>query len=380
MIEKEKTKILLVGDAYSIFLLQLISHLKKDNPSMQIDVLTFAKYEDRVITLADTVIAYEGQDNNNKIGKTWYRIKKYIYLSVQLRKLKKYDVVNLHYVSPIALKFWKQLKRKSKRTVLSFWGSDFYRSTDTQKQQLKIMLDQCDKITFASSHMMKDVLEYYHNYKEKMTISSFGLDTLDSIDRLEEKDLKTFRIKFSIPKDKVIVMCGYSSSPAQRHKDIINKLMNIDDSILSKCFFIFPMTYGNELYRKEIETLLNSMNFNSLVLDEFLTPNDNACLRKISDIMFNLQMSDQFSGSMQESLYSENIVLTGSWLPYDELLDKGIYMHSIDSFDQFDEEFIMIIKNLNNLKSKTSKNREIIRSFSHWDNTINTWKDLYLYK
>ena len=122
---------------------------------------------------------------------------------------------------------------------------------------------------------------------------------------------------------------------------------------------------------------LNNTSLNSLVLDEFLTPTENACLRKISDILLNLPLSDQFSGSMQETLYAENIVLTGSWLPYEELLNQGIYMHSIDVFNNFSEELILIVKNLNSFKLNTSKNKEIIRTFSHWNITIDCWKDLY---
>ncbi len=372
--KKEKIKILLVGDPYSVFLVQLISHLKKIDTSIQIDVLALSGFSNEVETLANAIIAYKEKGGRSRI---WNKVKRYIFWSIQLSKLGKYDIINIHYISSITTIFWKQMKKKAKCTVLSFWGSDFYQSTDSHKSKMNRMLNECDNITFTSNGMLNEVSKYYNDYKEKMSINRFGLDTLELLDKLEEKDMNLFRIKFSIPKDKTIVMCGYSSTPYHRHKDIIHTLTEIDDTILSKCFFIFPMTYGNKKYRNEIISLLSATSFNSLVLDEFLTPMENACLRKTSDILINLPLSDQFSGSMQETLYAENIVLTGSWLPYEELLSQGIYMHSIEAFNNFSEELIFIVKNLNSFKLKTSKNKEIIRTFSHWSNTIDCWRDLY---
>jgi glycosyltransferase involved in cell wall biosynthesis len=93
--------------------------------------------------------------------------------------------------------------------------------------------------------------------------------------------------------------------------------------------------------------------------------------------MINMLKTDSFSGSMQEFLYGSNVVITGSWLPY-EIFDKeGIMYKKINNPSELSNILIEVMNDLPNLKMGLSRNIDIISNLSSWDNNIQSWIDAY---
>ncbi len=113
------------------------------------------------------------------------------------------------------------------------------------------------------------------------------------------------------------------------------------------------------------------------VLEEFLQGAANAYVRLLPDIMLNLQVSDQLSGSMQEHLYAGNSVLAGAWLPYDIFIEEGAVIQRLDSFEALPTVLEDMIVNHNTVKKDGNINRTVIGNLSDWKQTIGSWISLY---
>jgi len=100
-------------------------------------------------------------------------------------------------------------------------------------------------------------------------------------------------------------------------------------------------------------------------------------MRLASKIMIQLQTTDSFSSSMRESLYAGEIVITGDWLPYGTLDEKGVFMLKVSSVEEVGEKLVYALNNLDSLKEKCKKNPEIIWELSSWEKNIQSWIDMY---
>jgi len=102
-----------------------------------------------------------------------------------------------------------------------------------------------------------------------------------------------------------------------------------------------------------------------------------ALIRKASDVFINVQVTDQFSGSMQEHLFAENVVITGDWLPYKTLDERGVFMRKVSSVDDVGRELLHVAHNLDSLRKNCLINPDIIWELSSWEKNIQSWVGLY---
>ncbi len=169
---------------------------------------------------------------------------------------------------------------------------------------------------------------------------------------------------------------GYNSSKEQQHDKIIENILKLPKNLLERIQFIFPMTYGDDVHKEKIKNMLNQTNLDYIVLEEFLYGDNNANIKLASDIMINILETDSFSGSMQEFLYANNIIITGSWLPYEVFDNEGIQYVKIDDISELYLELKKVIDS--DIQTfDTSKNKNIISKLSLWKNTIESWIDVY---
>lgn len=274
------------------------------------------------------------------------------------------DIAQIHYVSPSYLRYYLYLRKKFKKIILWFWGSDLYRQ---RKILLKIMFplfNSADKICFATDAMASDFFRFFPKLKYKDYRLRLGLPVLDIIDGINKQDLDFFRNRLKIPENKKIVVVGYNARPEQQHIKVIDSLPS---RILSDLFIIFPWTYGSTGI--EYETLLlksvKQKTINYIFIKDFLSMKDIACLRCITDVFIHVQTTDALSGSMLESLYAGCNVITGSWLPYKILDDLNIKMIKVNS----PEEVGKVIDCALNVPLKSNEkesNRREIERLSKW--------------
>lgn len=283
----------------------------------------------------------------------------------------KFEVVNIHvarwYYSFI---LWTL---KKKKVVVSFYGSDFYRTSNLSKKLLHPVLKIANIITFTNEKTKDGFLQNHLELKNKVKVCRFGLKTLDFIDKNRDKNKLEIKKHLGYSEDKTIVTCGYNSTKAQQHEKIIENIIKLPQDILENIQFIFPMTYGNNTNKEKIKSVLSKTNLDYIVLEDFLRGDDNAYIKLISDTMINILTTDSFSGSMQEFLYAKNVVITGSWLPYDVFDNEGIVYEKIYSADKLADKLEDTLANLQSHKTNLDKNIDIISKLSSWKYNISNW-------
>lgn len=298
-----------------------------------------------------------------------------IYFIAKLIKTMNFELVNIHYSRWVYLFLLPALKRP--RFILTFYGSDFYRTSSLVKTIQNFIYKKADALTFTNPSTMDVFTKYYSNYADKSHVCRFGLKTLDYIDKNRLKPKVEMRASLGYSDSKTIVTCGYNATRAQQHQKIIQELVRLDNDVLNKIQVVFPITYGDALYKEEIKNLLQKSGLDYAILEEFLYEDDNAYVKLASDIMINLLETDSFSGSMQEFLYAQNYVITGSWLPYEVFDKEGIVYSKIDSVSALNGTLMRVIERLDIDKGLLKNNKEIISKLSNWRNNIDKWIDVY---
>lgn len=281
------------------------------------------------------------------------------------------DIINIHYSRWVYLFILKTLKQQ--KLVISFYGSDFYRSSFFIKFLQKKLYKTAHAISFTNPQMKKAFVKYYKGFEQKLYVCRFGLKTLDYIDINRNKSKAEIQDTLGYDKNKTIITCGYNATQGQQHQKIIQEISTLPKEVLETIQFVFPLTYGDANYKQEIISILKKSTLNYKILEDFLYTDDNAYVKLASDIMINLLKTDSFSGSMQEFLYASNHVITGSWLPYEVFDKEGIIYHKIDTIQGLNSKLLEVLK----LQKDLSTNKNIIYNLSGWKNTINAWTQMY---
>lgn len=322
---------------------------------------------------------------NKKVSSAFSTFKKIPKLSMLFRmyfilkviKSGEYDVVNIHYnrwFYKVIMHYFKSSKTK---LVISTYGSDFYRASDKIRNRLRSIYEVADAVTFTNIATKEEFVNYYKAFEGKSYLCRFGLKTLDFIDKNRELSKERMQQRLGYDSSKIIVTCGYNATEGQQHFKIIEGLEKLDETLLKRCQFIFPLTYGDASYGQKVIDRVEGTHLNSKVLKEFLYQDDNAFVKLASDVMINILTTDSFSGSMQEFLYARNVVITGSWLPYNTFDEAGIVYEKINSSEELSEKLTYVIDNLDTLKAKTAPNAGIIAMLSSWSQNIDSWIEVF---
>lgn len=370
-------RILIIGDPGSVFINQLIAQLKEIDAGLEVDVLFFSKGFSFCPSPADSLIDLSRRSSGRRWLDILYRLAFFFLRRLRIRRIGPYDVVNIQSYSAGLDRFWPDISRLAACRIISFWGSDFYKASDAVRQSYVRALEGAELVTFTNPGMLEDVAAYYGRFREKMTVCSFGLETLSHMKETGDDALAEFRNRFSIPPDRKIVICGYAARPAQRHREIIRALLSLDHESADNCCFLFPMAYGDTSYRDEIADELVVSGLNHAVLTELLSPADMARLWLCGDVMINIQESDQFSGSMQEALFAGCRVIAGAWLPYGVLVDRGVSLELIASPGELAVRLAGVIAEPPQDADCVERNRRAIWELSSWEVNARKWYQLY---
>jgi len=376
-------KILLVGDGNHQFILNLVLWLKKiKGAHYQIDIFSFNPVKKENQSYFGAIYTIEEYKRTYTIvDKLWglrryYRF--YLYTRV-FKKLGAYDYIHFHFISVDSYFFADYIRDKVQSKILfSIWGSDLYR---VKKRDENKFLEACkiaDKITFTNDKALEFFKNTFSWKKDNLLICRFGLAPLQTLKELSISKRECKKI-LEWNTDKLAVVIGYNLSPAQQHLEILDCFL--DQNMVGfkdKVQLIVPITYqGTEKYKNQILNKLKQLPFEHTVYENFMTDADVAHLRKASDVMIQLQKTDQFSGSMQEHLYAKNIVITGSWLPYETLKEEGAWFLEIDKMEELKKVLPDALKNYEAYVPETVQNAEVIARLSLWEHTIGHWKALY---
>lgn len=361
--KKNKTRCLVFCHFFSVYTKNFLERLKRDY-DIEFDVLTMdenykAKIDKNII---ENIFIYKNIDELND----------------KIRLIEKYDIIHIHFLTPFYGLLAEQIRKKCDKIIVTIWGSDYYRTTQEEKQVQKNIFEIADNINFGNENTLSNFNDYYNKvYSNKLSICRFGLIQLEYIKDSINDDKTKLKELLSLPKDSIIITCGYNASPAQNHLSIIDSIRKVKKQLPANCYFLFPMTYGDSNLVISVREKLIKSGINYKIYDEFLSEEDTAKLRVVSDIMIQVQTTDQLSGSMQEYLYADNVVITGSWLPYSVFKNNGVYFLEVDKVEEVGKKLTYSVRSLHKLKNKCSKNEDIIWNMTSWERAINNWINVY---
>jgi glycosyltransferase involved in cell wall biosynthesis len=379
-----KKKILLVGDGNHQFITNYSKWLNKSKSlqNFEIDILSYTlvcseskEFYNDIFTVIKNNIIYKIL-SKIKVIRKYYR--RFLFSNI-ISKLPTYDVIHFHFFNLDSYYICQKLsKTTNSKIIITIWGSDLYRIALKNSIKFKNACNNADILTFANEKSI-EYFKYKYNWgKENLKLCRFGLAPLENLKKLSQnKESCKQELKWNL--NKIAITIGYNMAPEQQHLEILDEFLDKKITKLKdKIQLILPITYGGSpKYKDVLLKKISSLPFEYKVYDTYLNDEVVAKIRKSTDIMIQLQKTDQFSGSMQEHLHAKNIIITGAWLPYETLKENKCWFIEIDKIAEIDNLILNILDNFKELEAKTNNNPQAIEKLSSWDINIKDWISLY---
>lgn len=320
-------KILIVGSVYDKHAYRFISHLKKEDNSLKIDILSYEKKEEQPECIEFCEKVYQPQEARQKLYKIKYlgQIIKAIDFKHDLKSLalqkKNYDAVFVLWVFKQNIFAANIYKKLSKNIILVPLGSDVLRISKLVRLSLIPFYQKANYIVLPKTGF-KQVVQKYFKIKESQIVNlGFGSDMIDAIEEsnLSKEDAKK-ELKII---GKFVITIGYNAVEAQNHLKVIKEIDKIRTKLPQNLLLLFPMSYPstptNVAYRTQIKEYLRSRKYDFIMLENYLSEEDLLLYRKCTDIFIHAQRTDASCSSIQEYLLANCTVLNAAWLQYPQL-------------------------------------------------------------
>jgi len=365
-------KMLVIGDGNSVFVKDFIHQYSKQG--VIIDLISLGKAEKNQAVKVQKNFQFKSGFGLSSI-KNFFNFRNSIIEQMD----NDYDVVVIHFIYFFLAPHIFKLKNKTKKIVSVVWGSDYYRVNSGLKIFLQdIIYKNSHSIVFTNPKTKEVFAQTKKHIHTQLEVARFGLPVLDEIEQLKEHNYIELCNDFNLPNNKIKIMVGYNANLAHEQLLIIDQVSNFNENLLDKIHLIFLLGYGSSESKLLIEqALTKNKHINYTILEEFYDFHEVAKLRLITDILINIQPTDQFSGSMQETLYAGGWILTGAWLPYEMLMKLEPKIILMKDKNEVGKKLTLLIEN--NAKSSLENTEEVkgyIKTESSWENNISIWNKI----
>ena len=220
-------------------------------------------------------------------------------------------------------------------------------------------------------------------FELKIEVVRFGLEPISNLEHLIDEgflknDAKT-RFAFNLAKQTIVL--GYQGTPNHQHLAMLHSIFQTFTSgVLNPDNFeiIIPVAYGFAgEYKQDLESFIQNSGYSVVLFNQILNDLDMAKFRLSADIFVNLQVHDQLSGSMLESLYAGCYLITGDWLPYQILDDNKVFYRKIATVGELASAIVQFEQNKSSYSGLAIQNKEAIAKLVHWRECIIEWRNLY---
>ena len=288
-----------------------------------------------------------------------------------------FDLINMQYVEyadlidAVIVKFILRTK-----LILSYWGSDLLRAEGGKLNSVGKFSKYADFVTFDNIDLelkYKELYKWAGKIPQKTVM--LGLPVLDIIKYKSDNDSKDkLRKKWGIDEGKVVIAIGYNGIPEQQHKKVLGALEKLDNSYKEKIVLLLQMSYGgSRSYRNSVIIAAKKTGFQYIDIQRFLTDDEVAEIRLLTDVFINAQVTDAFSGSVCENLFAGAVLINAGWLHYNELKKYDFRYLEFKSFNTMNE---IVQKSLEE-KIDVEKNKDLIWKLRSWETCAPKWKKIY---
>lgn len=288
-----------------------------------------------------------------------------------LRTAGHWDVLSLHYAHPQYALLTREMRQCADRVVTTLWGSDLYRTGSIGRILQARILRHSDAITVLHQEMADEVgARFGVPALRKTQAVRFGLSPLESLIK-SVRSPRPDRSEFGLP-DAPVISIGYNASPGQQHLRVLQTLER--SNLPSTTGIVFPLMYGGSPdYTDRVIHAASTSRFQTSVIKSRLCPEEIARFRQLVDILIQVQPTDALSGSMQEHLYAGTRVITGSWLKYRILDERGIPVERVKDIDDIPSCVQRLLPELGRARPDLQSIRESIWDLSSWDTNLERW-------
>jgi hypothetical protein len=322
---------------------------------------------------------------NKGVKKDLFFIFRFAKLICNLSKILKaydkntFDIIHIHYFTYYIGLLRHSLLHCGKKTVMSIWGSDFYKVKNRHIALQKMFLPSVTRISFSNQETLDAFTKRFGaKYKKISRVCRFGLFPLQDIKELESMSKEQAKRIIGIDENRIAITCGYYADRVFQHSYIIQQINQLPEELKTRISLLFPFTYGEkEIYARSVEEQARKTEIPFLSFKQRLSDRNIALIRKASDILIHIPFNDQFSGTMQEYLFADNAIICGSWLPYHILEQKGIKLIKIDRLEELLSTLENTIRNIKERHLMNSSNKTIIWELSSWQTNFQKWENFY---
>lgn len=339
--------LLVIGNFTSVYVIQLVRHLKQTNPQARIFFWGYSREKcDVDRSFLDCFEDYCLFDIKHIVhSTTLWQIKAVAELRKNFRNFasgKYFDYISIQYIKPEYYFLNHYFKMYSKHLVLTPWGSDVYRVNGIHRFFVKKTFEAADFLTGPDDRFTRDFTKLFHVPENKIVHCDLGVAPIDYIIEHKHKiDGKEAKHQLNIENNYVIT-CGYNAASAHRHLEIIEAVNKVRSQLPENLLLLFPLTYHKEeKYINSIKQKVMEYGLKAIFFEEFLDIPHLFLLRQATDLFIHIQPTDASSGTLYEYILCEKKILNGSWLQYPEIEQYGAKpYYPVESMDTLGEAIV----------------------------------------
>ena len=269
---------------------------------------------------------------------------------------------------------------RSKNVIVTIFG----RSTYINKMKrvcFRPVYKYVKYITFEHKDSMQEFREFNMNISDKQMVRLYP-----PISHFRKKEFEFNKVKKTLAvKDLglepglIHLACSSTISSYDQHYKVIDALTFIRDK--EKVQLMFLLTYGgSEKEKKKIIKYINEhlASFNVKIFTSFLSVEEIIKYRFATDIYVNMRITDQLAGAVLETVAGGSILITGSWLKYNDFDEQKIQYKKVNDFHELTiclNESINSVAEFEKIYSKENS-RKIIEAYA-FENISEKWLELY---
>lgn len=372
-----KKRILIIRTKNDVLLQTLLNNL--DLNQFSIELLDLKNGELIDLNLNKILLLCKIEHINNRSFSYFLRyISGLVFVLKHLKQ--QYDVI--HVINMKRENFWlfPFFRRHTNIFIVSVYGRSTYLYR-TKRILFTPFMKYVDYFAFSNQALINEFSKYYPRVsRDKLLRIIMPVANIsEKKNGVNERVLSNFCNKFGINRDLIKVSCSSTISSYDQHDKVIESVCKITNK--DKLQLMFLLTYGGTENEKQIiiSNIKSELHgFNYVIIDTFLTNEELAAYRKLTDIYINMRKSDQMAGAVIESLFEGALLLSASWLNYQTLDDIGVKYYKVPSFDNLQpmiDDKILSIQSFKQIYPNENRNK-ILKEFS-LESTITKWTKLY---